>query len=192
VVEVAGKKKLRISTAWLSGCSGCHMSMLNMDEKIIEIADRLEFVRSPLVDRKNFEPCDVGLVEGAVSDDDNVAVVSELRASCRELVAMGDCAVFGGMTSLRNLYDKEDILRCAFDGKVADDKDIDEHVPKLTENALGVDAYVRVDHYIPGCPPSPDSILQVLSCLLKGEPVVLPKELIHYDSRIRRRSDEND
>jgi len=186
---VAGENKLRISTAWLSGCSGCHMSMLNMDEKIIELAGRLEFVRSPLVDNKVFEPCDVGLVEGAVSDDDNVTVVRELRDSCRVLVAMGDCAVFGGMTSLRNLYDKEDILRCAFDGTIKDDGDMGDHVPRLTENAMGVDAYVKVDHYIPGCPPSPDSILHVLSCLLDGEPVVLPKELIHYDSRIQNRSD---
>ena len=169
------------------------MSFLNIDEALIGLAGKLEFIRSPIVDMKEFKSCDIGIVEGAVSDVDNVETVRALRKSCNTLIAMGDCAVFGGMTSLRNLFATEDVLRRGFiesettrNGKIP----TGDLVPELLEMATGVDRYVKVDYYIPGCPPDPKSILHVITSLLEGKDPKLPQELLHYDSKIVPRSDE--
>jgi len=184
--------KVRIATAWLSGCSGCHMSFLNIDEALMEVASKVEFVRSPLVDAKEFRPCEVAIVEGAVSDTDNLETLKSLRANCKILVALGDCAVFGGMTSMRNLFDAEDVLKRGYvetettkDGFVP----VDPPVPRLLEQATPLSAHVKVDVNIPGCPPHPESILHVVTRLLEGKDPKLPRELLHFDSRIKVRSD---
>ncbi len=183
-------EKVKIATVWLSGCAGCHMSFLNLDEALIDLARKVEVVKSPIVDMKGFPPCDVGLVEGAVSDEENLSVLKSLRESCKVLIAMGDCAVFGGITSFRNLFDTEEVLARGFvetettsDGKIPNDP----HVPKLLEQAMGLDAHVRVDYFLPGCPPHPEAILHMLTSILDGTDPKLPRELLHFDSRIAAR-----
>lgn len=184
--------KVRVATAWLSGCSGCHMSFLNIDEALVDVASKVEFVRSPIVDTKEFKPCDVAIVEGTVSDIDNLETLKSLRANCKILVALGDCAVFGGMTSFRNLFDPEEVLKRGYvetettkDGFVPTDL----HVPRLLEQATPLSAHVQVDYSIPGCPPHPESILHVITSLLEGKDPRLPRELLHFDSKIKVRSD---
>lgn len=182
--------KVKVSTAWLSGCSGCHMSLLNLDEAIVDLVRKVEFVRSPIMDGKEFPQCDVGIVEGAVSDRDNLEVLLKLRESCSILVALGDCAVFGGMTAMRNLFDVEDVEERGYVGTettVGGKVPHGDHVPELLPQATGLNAWVKVDYYIPGCPPSPESIIHVISSLVEGREAKLPKELIHFDSRIKRR-----
>ncbi len=184
--------KVRVATAWLCGCSGCHMSLLNVDEEIIELAKGIEFVMSPIVDMKEFDRCDLAIVEGAVSDSENLEVLRDIRGKCKELVALGDCAVFGGMTSMRNLFDKQSVLERGFVetetttvGKVP----AGEEVPELLDRARPLDAFVKVDHYIPGCPPDAKVIAYVVKRLMKGDEAKLPPEMIHFDSsRKPRRS----
>ena len=186
------KKKLKVTTVWLSGCSGCHMSLLNADEGVIDLLEVIELAKSPLTDIKEFTPSDIRLVEGAVADEDNVETLKELRENCKILIALGDCAVFGGMTSVRNLFEKEEVLQRGFvstettvKGKVPGG----EQIPKLLDSVKRVDEIVKVDYYIPGCPPNTEAILHVINNLLKGKDARLPSNLLHYDSyvKVRRR-----
>ena len=96
------KKKLRVATASLAGCFGCHMSLLDLDERILELLKHIEFDRSPITDIKTCGPCDLGILEGGVCNAENVHVLREFRKQCKTLVAMGACAVNGGLPAQRN------------------------------------------------------------------------------------------
>ncbi|RLI27953.1 NADP oxidoreductase [Candidatus Bathyarchaeota archaeon] len=166
------------------------MSLLNADEKLIDLLDMIELTRSPLTDIKEFETSDIGIVEGAVADEDNLKTLKDLRENCRVLVALGDCAVFGGMTSLRNLFQKEEVLERGYvttettvKGKVP----VGEEIPKLLDSVKRVDEVVKVDYYVPGCPPSAEAILHVLLNLIEGKDPKLPPSMIHYDSYVKVR-----
>lgn len=183
-------RKIKVATAWLSGCSGCHMSLLNADEKLIDLLNMIELTRSPLTDIKEFESSDIGIVEGAVADEDNLKTLKAIRKNCKVLVALGDCAVFGGMTSLRNLFSKDEALNRGYvttettvKGKIPSGEDI----PKLLDSVKRVDEVVKVDYYIPGCPPSTEAILYVLQRLIEGKDPKLPPSMLHYDSYIKVR-----
>jgi len=102
--------KPRIATVSLAGCFGCHMSLLDIDERLFELIDRVEIDRSPLTDIKRCGPCDIGLVEGGLCNAENVHVLREFRARCKVLVALGACAVNGGLPAQRNALDIGRIL----------------------------------------------------------------------------------
>lgn len=176
--------KTKIATVWLDACSGCHMSFLDIDEAIIELANQVEFTRSPITDIKEFSPVDVGIVEGAVGNEEEEEVLKELRKNCKILMAWGDCACFGGICSMRNLFDKEDVLRRCYvetestgKGKIPSSAEI----PALLENTKPVNQVVKVDCYVPGCPPSAKAIGYALNELLAGRIPVLPSEMMRFD-----------
>ena len=102
--------KVKVQTAWLDSCSGCHMSILDLDEALIGLADKLEFGSSPITDIKHFTPCDVGILEGSISNKHDEEVAKELRANCKILMVLGDCAGFGGINNMRNLFTTGDIM----------------------------------------------------------------------------------
>jgi NAD-reducing hydrogenase small subunit len=103
--------KLRVATVWFSGCSGCHMSFLDLDERLLEFAERAELVFSPIVDIKEFpENVDVVLIEGAVGNTEHLRMLLEIRKKAKILVALGDCAVTGNVPSLRNPLPREEVL----------------------------------------------------------------------------------
>ena len=104
--------KIKVATTWLDGCSGCHMSFLDMDEAIIELASVVEFTKSPLTDIKEFSPVDLGIVEGAVGNVEQEETIKKLRENCRILMAWGDCACFGGVCAMRSSLNKDDVLKC--------------------------------------------------------------------------------
>jgi NAD-reducing hydrogenase small subunit len=164
--------KVKVATVWLSGCSGCHMSFLDQDEKIVELAKKIQVIYSPLVDTKEFpKNVDVTLIEGAVANEEQLEMLKEVRAKTRILIALGDCAVTGNVAALRNSWDNSDqeVLQRAY--KTPEDLQaaVPNMVPKLLIKAKPLHEIVKVDFYIPGCPPSADLINYVLTELLSGK-----------------------
>lgn len=166
--------KLKFATVWLGGCSGCHMSFLDLDEWLIELADRVELVYSPLMDAKMFpEDVDVVLVEGAVANQENEEMAHRLRKASRYVIAFGDCAVTGNVTALRNpLGLALEVLRPVYlengdaNPRLPDEKGI---VPVLLDRVLPLHQVIPVDCYLPGCPPDAPRIRAVLQDLLDGK-----------------------
>ena len=164
-------RRPRFATAWLGGCSGCHMSFLDLDERLIELAGLVDICYSPIVDVKEFpEGVDITMVEGAVANEDHLRDVRRIRERSRVLIAFGDCAVTGNVTALRNLFSVEDILQRAYQESavvtgVPTGNDI---VPRLLDRVLRVQDVVRVDHFLPGCPPSAGAIYAFVADLLAG------------------------
>lgn len=162
--------KLKLATVWLDGCSGCHMSFLDMDENLIALAEKVDLVYSPLVDEKIFpEDVDIALVEGAVSSEEDLHKIRHIRARTKTLVSLGDCAVTANVPSMRNAFGVKAICDRAYRENVTLDAGMPEQViPKLLERAIPVNEIVPVDVFVPGCPPSADVIFYVLNELIEG------------------------
>jgi NAD-reducing hydrogenase small subunit len=165
--------KPKVASDWMAGCAGCHMSLLDMDERIIKIAELVDIRSTPITDLKHPDESgvDVGLLEGGVNNTSNEEVAHRMRDHCKILVAFGDCAVFGGVPAMRNFCGIEPALRRAYietestdaDGKIPDD-------PELCRptQVRALQEVVPVDIFLPGCPPSADTIYYVLSELAQG------------------------
>lgn len=173
--------KVKFATVWLDGCSGCHMSFLDMDERLIALAERIDLVYSPLVDIKVFPPqVDVTLVEGSVSTVEDIEKIQHIRACTTLLVALGDCGVTGNVPAMRNPFDLGEVCDRAYKQNV----DLrpgtpTAHLPKLLERVRPVHAVVDVDLFIPGCPPPADAIYQILTDVLEGRTPAV-SELTHF------------
>jgi NAD-reducing hydrogenase small subunit len=162
--------KPRIATVWLDGCSGCHMSFLDLDERLLDIFERADIVYSPIVDFKEFpEDVDVCLVEGAVSSEDDLHKIKLVRERSKTLVAFGDCAVTSNVPGLRNPIGVPPLLDRAYLENVTLNPGYPtEVVPKLLRYSRPVHRIVEVDVFLPGCPPHADLIYSVLDDLLSG------------------------
>ena len=162
--------KTRVATVWLDGCSGCHMSLLDMDQRLLELADRIELVYSPLVDAKEFpENVDVTLVEGSVSNEDNLEQIRRIRDRTKILVSLGDCAVTGNVPSMRNPLSKDQVLQSVYQGNQNPGiQTQSREVPTLLQTVTPVHSAVKVDVFVPGCPPSADVIHYTITELLEG------------------------
>ena len=162
--------KVRLATVWLDGCSGCHMSLLDTDERLIMLAEMVDVVYSPLVDFKEFpQGVDVTLVEGAVSSDEDLEKIRCIRERTKILISLGDCAITANVPSMRNPFGVKAIMQRVYGNGT--DKNVQppsEVVPLLLKNARPVHTVVKVDVYVPGCPPSADTIFYVLGELLEG------------------------
>ncbi|HRT70093.1 MAG TPA: hypothetical protein P5308_01910 [Syntrophales bacterium] len=179
--------KIKIATDWLAGCAGCHMSLLDIDERIVKLLESVEFTSSPVTDLKH-PPEDgvtIGILEGAICNTHNIEVAREMRKRCQILIAIGDCATFGGVPAMRNLVGTQEALKRAYietesvvGGFIPGSSELGEPLDTVT----GVDKVVKVDVFIPGCPPSADALFFALSELLAGRtPVILPPEYLKYD-----------
>lgn len=164
-------KKVTMATVWLDGCSGCHMSFLDIDEALLQLAPRIDLVYSPLVDAKTFpDMVDVTLIEGAVSSEHDLEKIKHVRAHTRLLVSLGDCAVTGNVPSMRNPFSVQDVVQRAYFENVSNNpQQPQEAVPGLLTKVRPVHHIVPVDVFIPGCPPSAQTILQALTDLLDGK-----------------------
>lgn len=162
--------RARIATVWLDGCSGCHMSLLDLDEALIDLAPKFELVYGPLVDAQEFpENVDVTLVEGAVSSQDDLLLAQIVRARSRIVVALGDCAVTGNVPSMRNQIPPKRLLeRIYVDGVNVNHRVPFDGVPPLLRQAVPLHEAIRVDLHLPGCPPPAAAIGYVLAELLAG------------------------
>ena len=180
----AENKKLRVATASLAGCFGCHMSLLDIDERLLELLEHIEFARSPLTDIKLCGPCDLGIVEGGLCNAENVHVLQDFRKHCKVLVAIGACAINGGLPAQRNHLDVRDCLQAVYlsghgvhRGFIPNDPEL----PLPLSEVHPLHDVVRVDYFLPGCPPPADAIYQFLGDLIAGRTPRLGHGLIHYD-----------
>lgn len=172
-------KKIRLATVWLGGCSGCHMSFLDLDELLIDLLERVELVFGPLVDFKEF-PADVDLclVEGAVTNVENLELAREIRSNSKTVISFGDCAVTGNVTSMRNRIPVKDLLTAVYQQAQAPiGAESLKVLPALLKKALPLHQAINVDIFLPGCPPSPARIARVLTALLDQQPVDLQPEM---------------
>ena len=162
-------RKKRIATVWLAGCSGCHMSLFDLDERLLEVGKLADIVRSPLVDAKEFPEVDIALVEGAVASDQHLEEIKTIRKRSKILVSLGDCAVTGNVSALRNWIPVQDVLKCSYvDAPSNDSAKIPDQGPiqKLLQRVRPLHEVVNVDVFIPGCPPGADLIYKCLSDLI--------------------------
>jgi NAD-reducing hydrogenase small subunit len=164
-------RRLRLATVWMGGCSGCHMSFLDLDEGLFDLAELADVVFSPLADVKEYPAdVDVVLVEGAVTNEDNLELAHQLRANTDVVVSFGDCAVTGNVTALRNAFgDPTELLRRVY----VEQPDLDgvlptSVVPALLPRAVPLHEVVPVDVYLPGCPPSPARIRRAVFAILES------------------------
>lgn len=162
--------KARLATVWLDGCSGCHMSVLDMDERLIQLAEKVDLVYGPLVDTKEFpEGVDVVLVEGAVSNQDDLEKILKIRKRSKIMVSLGDCAVNSNVPSMRNPFGVEGIFKRAyFENAHCNQQIPTQNIPALLPKSRPVHEVVKVDVFVPGCPPSADAIYFTLTELLAG------------------------
>jgi len=171
--------KIRVATIWLDGCSGCHMSILDMDEKLLEIAPYIDIVYSPYVDIKEFpQNVDLTIVEGAVSTDHDLAMIKKIRANSKMIVGLGDCAITGNISAMKNLFSTEAVLqRGYFD--LADINDAKESpskiVPKLLDKVLPLHEVTKLDFFLPGCPTPADAIYELIKAIIEGKEIKIHK-----------------
>jgi NAD-reducing hydrogenase small subunit len=179
--------KIKVASDWLDTCSGCHMSLLDIDERIVELLEHVELTSTPITDLKHppKDGVDVGILTGAVSNTHQLEVAKEMRERSKILIAMGDCAVFGGICAMRNFFDKEDVLRRGYVETESTDEEgavpRSDELGKLLDQVKAVNQVVKVDVHIPGCPPPADAIWYALTELLAGRVPVLTDENLTYE-----------
>jgi NAD-reducing hydrogenase small subunit len=179
--------KPKVATTSLAGCFGCHMSLLDIDERILDLIELIDFHKSPINDIKQFsERCLVGLIEGGCCNEENVEVLRKFRSHCDILISVGDCAIMGGIPAMRNMLPLEECLQEAYlngptvynpSGKIPNDPEI----PLLLDKVYPAHEVVKIDYHLPGCPPSADTLWEALVALLHHKPIELPYQLIKYD-----------
>ncbi|WP_415910461.1 oxidoreductase [Oleiharenicola sp. Vm1] len=177
-------ERLKFASVWLGGCAGCHMSFLDLDEFLLELAGRVEVVYSPLADLKVYpEGVDLCLVEGAICNTDHVELIHQIRARTKVVVSFGDCAVTANVPAMRNVLgakNADNVLQRAYLEAAASNPvkpALDGILPPLLPKVVPVHALIKVDHCLPGCPPPADRIKALLLHLLDGAPALSGAQL---------------
>lgn len=177
--------KVLVASDWLAGCAGCHMSLLDMDERLVGLLEVVQLTATPITDLKHppKEGVTVGILEGAICNTSNLEVARMMRERCQILVALGDCAVFGGVPTMRNFVGAQEALCRAYctsestvDGRIPSSSELGRPLPVRAVNQV-----VKVDVNLPGCPPSADAIYFVLSELVAGRIPELKGAHLRYD-----------
>lgn len=178
-------EKLKVATCSLAGCFGCHMSLLDIDERLLDLLEVVSFDRSPIDDLKTITgPVDLGLIEGGVCNAENVHVLQEFRRMCRILVSVGECAITGGIPSMRNSLSLKECLEESYiKGFGVEFAHVpnDPELPLLLNRVRPLHHIVKIDYFLPGCPPSADAFWHFLTELIAGRDPSLPRELIRFD-----------
>lgn len=165
-------QKVTVASDWLAGCAGCHMSFLDIDERIVDLVQLVTLTSTPVTDLKHpaKDGVTVGILEGAVNNSTTESVARMFRERSKVLIALGDCAVFGGVPTMRNACGIKEALERAY---IESESTVDGQVPHhediaVMQDCRALDQVVPVDIYLPGCPPSADAIWYVLTELLAG------------------------
>lgn len=186
-MSTAEKTKPCVATVWLDGCSGCHMSLLDLDERLFLLAEAVDVVSSPIVDIKAFpERVDLTLVEGAVSTHEDAEKAKLIRARSKMVISLGDCAVTGNVPAMRNAFEVSALFERAYIENAEYPETAEERrlklpvidVPVHERIARPLHEVIQVDLFVPGCPPPADAIWMVLTEILAGripDPSVLTR-----------------
>ncbi len=182
------EKKI-VATTSLAGCFGCHMSLLDIDEKILDLIELVEFDKSPINDIKKFTRiADIGLIEGGCCNHENVHILKEFRANCKILVSVGECAIMGGLPALRNTIPLKECFEEAFlNGPSVAGNNLDnvipndEELPVILDKVYPCHEIVKIDYHLPGCPPTAELIWEALYALITGTKMNLPYEVVKFD-----------
>ncbi|MGQ0597738.1 NADP oxidoreductase [Aquabacterium sp.] len=178
-------RKLRIATCSLAGCFGCHMSFLDVDEALADLIEHIEFDRSPLTDIKHVseQGVDIGLIEGGLCNRENVEVLHEFRQRCKVLVAVGACAMYGGVPALRNGIPVSELVAEAYLGTDLLHPQVpqDPELPPLLKKVLPLHEVVPIDYTLAGCPPPAAAFRELIMAMLEQREPVLPEELRRFD-----------
>ena len=177
-----------VATASLAGCFGCHMSFLDIDERILKLVELVDIGKSPVTDIKEFtQQYDIGIIEGGCCNSENVHNLQEFRKNCKILISLGECAIMGGLPAMRNGIPVKECLDEAYIGgpTVQLNKEAimpnDDELPMILDRVYPAHEVVKIDYFLPGCPPRADLIWEALVALLTGEEMKLPYEVIKYD-----------
>ncbi len=174
-----------VATASLAGCFGCHMSILDIDERILQLFDLVDFNKSPIDDIKKFTgQCDIGIIEGGCCNSENVENLLEFRKHCKILISCGECAIMGGLPAMRNGIPVQECLEEAYLNCLTVDGGIipnDEELPMILDRVYNLNEIVKIDYHLPGCPPRADLIWEALTALLTGKEINPPYEALKYD-----------
>ncbi len=177
-----------IATVSLAGCFGCHMSLLDIDLNFLTLAEKVEFHRTPLTDIKTFtKECDIGLIEGGCCNSENVHTLRDFRKHCKILVSLGECAIMGGLPAIRNNHvSLKECMEEAYHNvpsSIPGDKlfPCDPELPKILDKVYPCHHIVKIDYFLPGCPPSAELLWRTITALLTGKHTELPYEVIKYD-----------
>lgn len=185
VTPLHAPRKFKLATVSLAGCFGCHMSFLDIDERLLQLLELVEFDRSPLTDIKTVGRCDIGLIEGGLCNTENVHVLREFRANCKTLVAVGACAINGGLPAQRNNLDLGVLLNSAYAHRTGLSAGSaipnDPELPLMLNQVHPIHEVVHVDYFLPGCPPSADAFWNFLTDLMAGRTPHLGHGLMQYD-----------
>ena len=174
-----------VATASLAGCFGCHMSLLDIDDRILKLIELVEFNKSPIDDIKTFtKQCDNGLIEGGCCNSENVENLKLFRKNCKILISVGECAIMGGLPAMRNGISVKECLEEAYlKCPTVDDNIIpnDDELPMILDKVYPCHEIVKIDYFLPGCPPRADLIWEALVALLTGKELDLPYEVVKFD-----------
>ena len=177
-----------IATTSLAGCFGCHMSILDIDARILQLIELVEFNKSPIDDIKTFtKQCDIGIIEGGCCNSENVEVLKEFRKNCKILISLGECAIMGGLPAMRNGIPVKECLDEAYlNGPTVGlnaEKIMpnDEELPMILDKVYPCHEIVKIDYYLPGCPPKADLIWAAVVALVTGDTLNIPYELVKFD-----------
>ena len=166
--------KVKVGTIWLDGCSGCHMSFLDMDERIVELSQYMDVVYSPYVDAKEIpEDIDLFIVEGALSTDHDLELINIIRKNSKIVLALGDCAITGNISAMKNLVGTDAVLEKGYFDLADINKGEypDLAVPKLLDKVIPLNEAIDVDYFVPGCPTPADAIYEVIKAIIEGREI---------------------
>jgi F420-non-reducing hydrogenase small subunit len=191
---------VRVAEEWFAICGGCEVTILDIGEKLLDLLPSLQFVHMPVImdhkvygqkgEKKKMEipEADVGIIAGSIRNEENKELTKEMRAKCKTLIALGSCACYGGIPALANLYKLEDLYKKVYkESKSTNPAETPkQEIPPLTDRVYAIDEVVKVDVYIPGCPTSPDLVVDALTALLQGKPFTLPERSVCDDCPTQR------
>ncbi len=182
------EEKIQVAMIALCGCWGCTLSFLDMDERLLDLLEKVSITRSSLTDIKRIpHQCAIGFIEGGVANEENIETLTHFRENCDILISVGACAVWGGVPAMRNMVSLGECLKEAYiDSPTAPPQSksvipCHEDIPRLTSKVYPCHEVVKMDYFIPGCPPDADAIFKVLDDLVNGREVDLPTSLTRYD-----------